>query len=292
MDEEEARGEIEDLKRKRRKAEKEMLKHMDRRNQLNQEAKRWSGIRDEYNAKVRELLHQASAHKAQRDDANHDVREAKEVRHTYNIKVKELDQDIRALKRELLPRDAESLVKLKKEQRGLEFKQMTSVLSADKEKDLIGALSSVTLRIREIEKVVEENVEIRTMKEELIEAKEKAEEAHRKVSVLADAAQVEHDQMIELYSQIDELREVADNAQEKFVEAKTSADEEHGVYVTFLQQMKDYEKMVSGLWRKDRDDKKRTEEEKDKEAEEAVFDKLKKGEKLGTEDLMLLQKSG
>jgi len=35
MDEEEVRGEIDDLKRKRRKVEKEMLKHMDRRNLLN-----------------------------------------------------------------------------------------------------------------------------------------------------------------------------------------------------------------------------------------------------------------
>ncbi|MCI0497304.1 MAG: hypothetical protein L0Z54_03310, partial [Thermoplasmata archaeon] len=218
---------IEELKKKRRKAEKEMLRFMEKRNSLNLEAKRWSGVRDEYNAKVRDLLQQASGHKHKRDETNREVRESKDARYTYNTMVKDLDHEIRALKKKLLPKDADSLAKLKREQRGLEFKQMTSVLTAEKERDLVNMLAAVTARIREIEQVVEQNEEIKAKKQALIDAKEKAEEAHRKVSHLADVAQVEHDTMIELYSKIDELREVADSAQEKFVEAKTQADEAH-----------------------------------------------------------------
>jgi uncharacterized coiled-coil DUF342 family protein len=98
--------------------------------------------------------------------------------------------------------------------------------------------------------------------------------------------------MLKLYEQADEQRKEADDAQEKFVEAKLAADEQHREHIEHIRQVHDFDKIISGI----RDRSKKARKERDdtdakKEAEE-IFEKFKSGEKLSTEDIMVLQKSG
>ena len=124
------------------------------------------------------------------------------------------------------------------------------------------------------------------------EARDKAEEFHRRVSELAEEAQNEHDRMMELYDTADEVRKRADEFQAKFVEAKIKADEEHRKHIEAIHQVHDYDKLLYGIRQKLKrpygmEDMERV----NREAQE-VFERFKKGEKLSTEDIMLLQKSG
>lgn len=283
---------IDELRKKRRRVEKEVQKYLEKRNRLNKESKYWSEIRDRYNAEVRALLSEAGTHKAKRDEINEMVKKAKDERSQYNRRVRELEDQLRELKHRLLPRDGVSLRRMKRELKILEFKQMTTVLSPEKERELVNHMARLSEQIREKEKILDENEEIRRLKAELMEMRERAEAAHKRVGQLADLAQVEHDKMIELYNQIDEKRRIADDAQEKFVHAKIAADEAHKNYISLLNQMKDYDKMIAGLRQKEKEIKRREEEEREKARLREIFEKLKAGEKLSTEDLMLLQKSG
>jgi len=54
----------------------------------------------------------------------------------------------------------------------------------------------------------------------------------------------------------------------------------------------DYDKIITGLRQKARKARKKKDESVAMKEAEDIFDKFKKGEKLSTEDLMVLQKSG
>lgn len=281
-----------DLEKKREKLNREAEKHKRKRNQLNDMTREWVERRDELNAKVREIVDQASVHREYRDKLNDEVKLLKKERDEWNAKVNELTERVSRIKRRNLPRGRVPLGKLKKELRSLEFRQMTSVLTPDKEKDLIEALSKIETEIKEREKELEENEEVKAAIRELKETKEKAEKLHLKVGEVADAAQLEHDKMTELYVISDQERRSADHAQEEFIKTKMMADEEHKMHIEYIRQVHDLDKIISGMRFKHRMARVRGDEKVAMREAEDIYERFKKGDKLSTEDLMTLQKSG
>ncbi|MBP7086778.1 MAG: phosphoserine phosphatase, partial [Methanomassiliicoccales archaeon] len=228
-----------------------------------------------------------------RDKMNEQVRAAKDARDKFNEQVSELNKKVMALKKDNVPQEGPSVAKLKKDLKQLEFIHMTSGdLKRDKEKALVEQMKALQIQIREREKSLEANDEVRQAITLLREAKDKAEEQHRLVSELAEGAQNEHDAMIKIYEEADKLRKEADEAQEKFIETKGKADEEHRRHIDHIRQVHDYDKIITGLRQKARKARKKKDESVAMKESEEIFDKFKRGEKLSTEDLMVLQKSG
>lgn len=283
---------LEELEQKRHLHNLEAEKHRKIRDELNEKTREWVEKRDALNAKVRELVDQAAKHREVRDEMNAKVRDAKENRDHWNKIVNELSEKVGKIKKENLPKSGPSISRLKKDLKNLEFKQMTSVLSKDKEQELIEQMASIQNQIKEREKAYESNEEVKNAVKELREAKEKAEAYHREVSEYAEKAQSAHDAMIALYEQADAVRKEADAAQEAFVANKIRADEEHKLHIENIRQVHDYDKIISGMRQKARKAKRKEDETSAKEEAEKIFDRFKAGEKLSTEDLMALQKSG
>jgi len=284
---------LDELQLKREHENQEAERHRRRRDDLNDKTREWVEKRDALNAQVRALIDEATQHRILRDELNAQVKAAKEERDTWNRRVNDLQDQLSDLKRRKLPRGAIPLGKLQQELKRLEFKQMTSVLSVDKERALIEEIQKLQAEVRRLEKALEENEDVRTLKEELKAARDKAEDAHRRVSELAEKAQAEHDLMTRLYEQSDELRRQADHAQEEFIKTKMLADEEHRKHIEHIRQVHDYDKIIHGIWMKSRGmpAEATVQVEAKREAEE-IFERFKKGEKLSTEDLLTLQKSG
>jgi uncharacterized coiled-coil DUF342 family protein len=284
---------LDELQLKRERENQEAERHRRRRDDLNDKTREWVEKRDALNAQVRALVDEATQHRIQRDELNAAVRAAKEERDKYNRRVNELQDRLNELKRRKLPRGAIPLGKLQQELKRLEFKQMTSVLSVDKERALIDEIQRLQGEMKKLERSLEENEEVRKMQEELKAARDLAEDAHRRVSELAEKAQTEHDQMTALYEKGDALRREADRAQEEFIKTKMLADEEHRKHIDRIRQVHDYDKIIHGIWMKSRGVPEAAAEEVDAKKEaELIFERFKKGEKLSTEDLMTLQKSG
>src|SRR5207245_519035 len=85
----------------------------------------------------------------------------------------------------------------------------------------------------------------------------------------------------------------ADRAQEEFNETKMLAEEKHRKHIEHIRQVHDYDKIIHGIWMKSRGVTEEVAEEVDAKKEaELIFERFKKGEKLSTEDLLTLQKSG
>jgi uncharacterized coiled-coil DUF342 family protein len=277
-------------KRSRHNAEAERHKHL--RDELNEKTRDWAEMRDTLNSQVRKLIEDANAKRENRDKLNAEVRQVKASRDEWNRKFNDLSDKAIALRREKMPKSGLSIRKFKAELRALEKKHMTSVLSTEKEKALMKEMSLLDAKIKEMEREIDQFTEVKAAEKEAREAKDNAENFHRQVGEIAEKAQAEHDAMLKLYEEADKLRKEADDAQEKFIETKLSADEEHREHIEHIRQVHDFDKIISGIrdrGRKARHDKDETSAKK--EAEE-IFEKFRSGEKLSTEDIMILQKSG
>jgi len=283
---------IGDLEEKRARHNADAERHKKLRDELNDKTKEWAERRDELNAQVRKLIDDANQKRESRDKLNAEVKEAKAKRDEWNRKFNDLSDKAMVLRREKMPKSGLSIRKNKAELRALEKKHMTSVLSAEKEKALMKEMSMLDAKIKGLEREIEQFEEVKQAEKDAREAKDNAESFHRQVSELAEKAQSEHDSMLKLYEEADTLRKEADGAQDKFIEAKLAADEEHREHIEHIRQVHDFDKIISGI----RDKGKKSRRDKDdtsvkKEAEE-IFEKFKSGEKLSTDDIMILQKSG
>jgi len=282
-------GDLED-KRARHNADAESHKRL--RDELNDKTKEWAEKRDQLNAQVRKLIEDANGRRENRDKLNSEVREAKAKRDEWNKKFNELSEAAMALRREKMPKSGLSIRKFKAELRALEKKHMTSVLSADKEKALMKEMSMLDAKIKEMEREIEQFTEVRTAEKDAHEAKDNAEDFHRKVSELAEKAQAEHDAMLKLYEEADGLRKEADAAQEKFIETKLAADDEHHEHIEHIRQVHDFDKIIAGIRDKTRKSRKDKDDTSAKKEADEIYEKFRSGEKLSTEDIMVLQKSG
>lgn len=283
---------IPELEEKRARHNSEAERHKRQRDELNEKTREWADRRDELNAQVRRLIEEANGRREMRDKLNAEVRQVKANRDEWNRKFNEFSDKVLDLKRERMPKSGQSIRKYKAELRALEKRHMTSVMSVEKERALVEEMGELSKKVKAMEMEMEQFTEVKVAEQEAREAKDLAEGYHKQVSELAEKAQAEHDAMLKLYEEADGLRKEADDAQEKFIEAKLTADEEHRQHIDHIRQVHDFDKLISGI--RDRTRKARKEKDDDtakREAEE-IFDKFKSGEKLSTEDIMVLQKSG
>jgi len=281
------------LLEKREKANIEAERHRRRRDDLNERTRQWVEKRDTLNSEARPLIEEATQHREKRDGLNLDVKKAKEERDRWNRKVNDLTNLIGDVKRRKMPRGDSNLFKLKKDLKTLEFRQMTSVLTVDKERNLINELTRLQAEINRIEAALENDEDVKKIREELAATKEMAEAAHKRVGELAELAQAEHDTMTALYEKGDAVRKEADTAQEEFIKTKMSADDEHRQHIDHIRLVHDYDKILHGV--RVRTAKPTAEEVVEvavKKEAELIYEKFRRGEKLSTEDIMTLQKSG
>ncbi len=286
-------ADLNELEEKRGIVNEDAEKHRKLRDELNNQTKEWKAKRDALNTQVRELVDEAGKCREERDQLNQKVRETKELRDEWNQKVTALKEQLAPFRTEKTDEKNEVPVKqLKKQLQDLEYIQQTKSLGKDKENEIVKQISVLARQIEEREKSYEQNDEIKGLVGQLREAKAQAETYHHQVSEYAEKAQAAHDKMIGFYEQADRLRKEADAAQAKFIECKQAADEEHRLHIEQIKSLHDVSKSADGIKNKKNAAKKRRADVESKKEAKEIFEKFKAGEKLSTEDLMTLQKSG
>lgn len=279
----------------------EELEH--KRAETNARADEHRAQRDRLNALARELadrrglildeLHAKSAeaqdHRRHRDELNDMVREAKRAREEWNGRLQTAADHLQELKRTRTPRPgAVPVWKLRKDLRELEFRHMTTAFTPDQEKRLVEEMKRLELAIKEQDDQLHQDPEIDQAMAALNEARTEAERHHQAVGSLAEEAQREHEGMVGLYEAVDELRRQADDVQAKLIEAKSTADEAHRAHIAAIEEVRDIEKLLYAA----RGGRAPAAWAGEPPKEEDFLARLKKGEKVSTEDLLELQKSG
>ena len=280
---------VEELERKRAESNARADEHRARRDQLNAEARRMADARgavlDELHAKSAD----AQDHRRHRDELNDQVREAKKQREEWNHKLQVAAEQLQELKRTRSPRPgAVPVWRLRKELKELEFRHMTTAHSPDQERRLMEEMKRLELQIREQEEQFRRDPEIDSAMTEMTSARTEAEKHHAAVNELADSAQREHEEMVRLYESVDELRRQADEVQAKLIEVKSAADEAHRSHISAIEEVRDIEKLLYAS----RGGRVPLGVGGEPPKEEDFLARLKKGEKVSTEDLLELQKRG
>ena len=138
---------------------------------------------------------------------------------------------------------------------------------------------------------MEENQELKALMEESQSLRDEASFYHEQLTKNANEAQHSHDVMLKAYKEADRIRKLADQSHKNFIKAQTVADERHKMFINTLKDFRDFEKVILGLNKMAKNGRKTKEKMEAKKKAEDIFDLFKKGEKLDTEDLLLLQRS-
>ncbi|MBN2733420.1 MAG: phosphoserine phosphatase [Methanomicrobiaceae archaeon] len=283
---------LSELIEKRKVVLQQSEEHKEKRNELNALASAQARERNQLNAQTREFVDEAQKDKDLRDKSNNDVHRLKAERNVFNDKANALFEDIDAFKKEHgAISNNRGIKELQKQIEHLEMEQQTRVMNAEKERELIEKIKQFRLSIREQEDELEQNKEIHTKLQEAREFRKNASDLHAQVTEAAELAQKYHDLMVECYRKADKSREAADEAHKKFVEAQEAADAEHNNFIACQKEIRDYDKVIGGLRKKTKKTKVTKEQKAVRKEAEQVFQQFRSGEKLTTDDILLLQRA-
>lgn len=283
---------IEDIITEKDEYQKNANDLKEKRNQLHLKSKKLADERDSLNSSIREMRNRITEHKQRRDELNERVKHAKEQRNKLNKSYSEIKKKIEMLERERSQASGTNLNELRKQLRTLENEQMTQPMSSHKEKKLIEVISGIHTKIKEQEDRLNKDPKLKKAIEEEKIIKQKAEKHHDIVEKLATRAQEEHEGMIQLIKQLDNLTKKVNVIQETIVMTKIEADNVHKDFIECVDKIHDLERQISVSQEKKRRTKKAEEVSIAQMEANEIFERFKKGEKLSTEDLMALQKAG
>ncbi|MCK5107441.1 MAG: hypothetical protein KAQ83_01825, partial [Nanoarchaeota archaeon] len=169
----------------------------------------------------------------------------------------------------------------------LEEKMETEALSFDKERKLNDVIKQKKKELKEVGASSENFDKARGLSKDIEVVKKKADEKHKEIQDKAKKSQELHLQILEISKEVDGLKTKRDTAQNKFLELKKK-------FVQLNNKLKVNISVVREKLKRNKKEKKVKESKKEKEIvkekSEEVKEKLKKkGVKLTTEDLLVMQ---
>lgn len=282
---------VEDLQKKREELREKIGKAKEIRGKLNERTKELRRQRDEINAEIERYRKEGIHHREKRDEINKQVARAKKKRRELNKEYENLKKEITVLKRKYLP-GKPSIDTLIKKRDEVEFSQMTRQLSKREEEELVEELSHLGKEIRKREKILEKYPFLREKMEKEQLLKMKGDKEHQRVRELAEKAQEEHLEMIECFNKPYGLYKKIKKIQREYILTKLDADKAHKKLVSYIKEIRKIEEEIDALKKEEKAAKIKIERDVIQKKADEVYEKFKKGEKLSTEDLMLLQKAG
>lgn len=261
---------------------------------INAEKEQWFSKKDSFRKEIQDKLNSVKNLKHQRNDLTSQVKLSKQERENVDKKMPELQkmlQDLRAEK----TRIAEKLgiksdyMKIKKEIDMLQEKIETIPMSFNQEKKTMTLLKQKKQELKKAEEVKEIEKKIVKTSQELDLYKNIRNISHSKVQSIAKDSQKKHVSMIEEVKYIDDLKRKESESFLKFKEFKEKIREKTILLKEELTKLSECNKKLGN----DNQEIRRIAETESKktlaEKRRVVEEKLKKKEKLTTEDLLVLQ---
>lgn len=256
-------------------------------NKVKDDRERWFKKKEELKKQIAELIVKIKGLKRHGDLSTEEAKKLRTERDQYNKLVKKLIEKISSLqkeKKELIEKykiehDTEIL---KKNIQKLEEKIETEALTIDKEKRLMQQIKRLKKYYNELSDVKAISDKITEMSKEIEETKKKADEAHKKFKEAMKERKSGYKEFFNLSSQINVIKKQQERAFEMFISLKNSF---FNVSRQLQQKLNLVKKTHDETINKEKLIKDKIIEEKTKDVEK----KIKKGEKLTTEDLLVLQ---
>ncbi|MEA1984337.1 MAG: coiled-coil protein [Euryarchaeota archaeon] len=282
---------LKELNAKKQDLRKQSDECKNKRNDLNAQASTLASKRNDLNKQTKDLINEAQGSKKLRDEENVQVKENKAKRDELNAKANEVFAKVDALRGDN-DLTGPSIKEISKDIERMEYEQQTKVLTPSKEKELVKHITELRKIYAEKNAQIEGNVELKELMTEAQKIRDEASEYHNALETYAQKAQEYHDKMIATFKEADKIRADSDAAHREFVGIQEKADEQHKLFITAQKEIRDIDKEIRKLKKKDTGDRRAIAMEDVRKDAEDIFAKFKSGEKLTTDNLMTLQKSG
>ena len=259
------------------------------RDELNLESQTHASERNDLNVKAKEYMDAVHMYRDRRNGLNVEVGQIRDERNEVTEKVNSLKDNFLSLKRKKFSgRNLPPISRLRKQIQELEIKQMTTPLTTDKERALVEEISSLQNKIKQHDDLIETDTEVLDARDTFREAENKRRELSKSMQKSRQEAQAAHHTMKDSLKLNRSTRRRADAAQRAFVRAKEKADIVHNEYIGYLRGMQEIDRMTASQGRSGS----LADQKASAASAEDLFAKFLAGEKLSTEQLMIIQKAG
>lgn len=264
-------------------------------NELDREKESWFKKREEFSKKIRESIQNIKSDKARRDALTQEVKGLKTKRDAANNEISEKLKEFGKLKTEktALIKSLgikESPSKTRQQIEKLEFMIQTEAMPFEKEQSLMKRIRELK-NLYEHSKVVDEvDKKIREVSGAMAKMREEANEMHKLLQEKAKQSQALHEGILRISAEIDKMKIEEEGTFRTFSEFKKRFNEANA---QLKEKLKAMNEVKSALDKISYDRKERRKQEVEsflKSKEEEVNQKIKRGEKLTTEDLLVFQK--
>ena len=260
-----------------------------KRDELNLKSQTHASKRNDLNLKAKEYMDEVHLHRDRRNGLNVEVGQIRDDRREVTNKVNALKDNFLKLKRKRFSgRNLPPISRLRKQIQELEIKQMTTPLTTDKERVLVDEISSLQNKIKEHDDLIETDTDVLDARNIFRDTEKERRALSKSMQKKRQEAQVSHHSMKDSLRLNRSTRRKADSSQRLFVKAKEKADEVHNEYIEYLRGMQEIDRMTASQGKSGSvaDQKARAASAED------LFAKFLAGEKLSTEQLMVIQKAG
>ena len=259
------------------------------RDELNLKSQTHASERNDLNVKAKEYMDEVHMYRDRRNGLNVEVGQIRDERNEVSEKVNSLKDNFLSLKRKRFSgRNLPPISRLRKQIQELEIKQMTTPLTTDKERALVDEISSLQNKIKQHDDLIETDTEVLDARDTFREAENKRRELSKSMQKSRQEAQTAHHSMKDSLRLNRSTRRKADAAQRAFVKVKEKADIVHNEYIEYLRGMQEIDRMTASQGRSGS----LADQKASAASAEDLFAKFLAGEKLSTEQLMIIQKAG
>lgn len=264
-------------------------------NSIDEQKEIWFSKKGEYGNKIRESIKKIKEGKARRDDLTKKVKEDKKERDTLNKKIKDEISKIKDLKKEkeLIVKNGEieDFSKIKEAIEKLELSIETEAMPFENEKKVMKRIKGLKKKFNEAKIISDVLDNFKKISKEIDEGKKNADEVHLRIQNRAKESQKLHEGLIASSWEIDKLKKEEEDAFEKFIEFKKKFNEVNDLLKEKLTKMNEVRNKLDSFRLKKEEQKRLKEEFFIKSKEVEVEEKIRRGGKLTTEDLLIFQNS-
>ncbi len=237
--------------------------------------------------------------RSDRDGLTSGVQVHKERRTELNKKINELISEIKLLQKQRSDSSSGSGFskdphRIKKEIEALEFKIETQPMKFDAEQKLMKQIKSLKKEIAGSASMTNLNSDIKTLSKEIDKLKKEADSIHKILQDNAVNSQEKHEKMIDLSKKVDELKKQEQEAYKAFFAKKEGFSKLNTTLKEYLKELAEFTKVLEekgiSVPKRRKVVRKSDNSKIIQEKQQSANEKIQKGKKLTTEDLLAFQK--
>ena len=255
--------------------------------------------KDGVSNEIGSMIRQIRELKRERDEFTKQVRLKKDERGKLNKVVRDKIQEVKEKRDTQLAlmkthgiddtkRDPEALLK---QIERLDFRIETEAMPFQQEKKVMETIKQLRKEFDEVKVVAGVMTDVRVLSKDINTLKRQSDSVHHEIQDLAAKSQGKHEEMLKISAQIDALKENEKGVFDQFNEFKKLYNEQNAKLKAKLDEMNHIKHELSEIDSSLRQQKQEEMEQEMAVKQEEVEDKIKRGKKLTTADLLIFQKA-